>query len=77
MDAILQNVRKSFGPSTPFFQSLSLYLPTTMGELYRRDDRYSMPEDNICVVTQTVMITNQSVEGNKPLGKKPSESKEG
>ena len=49
----------------------------TMEELYRRANRYSTLEDNICEVTQTVMITNQSVEGNKPPGKKLSKSKEG
>ena len=36
-----------------------------------------MLEDNIRAVTQIVMITNQSAGGNKPPGKKPSESKEG
>ena len=48
-----------------------------MEELYRRADRYSMLEDNICAATQTVMIISQSAEGNKPPRKKPSESKEG
>ena len=48
-----------------------------MEELYRRADRYSMLEDNIRGATQTVMITNQSVEGNKLPGKKPFEFKEG
>ena len=48
-----------------------------MEELYRQDDKYSMLEDNIHVATQTVMIINKLAEGNKPPGKKPSESKEG
>ena len=77
MDAVLQNFRKSFRPSTPFFQSLPLDLPTTMEELYRRADKYLMLENNICAAAQTVMIINQSVEENKPSGKKLSESKEG
>ena len=77
MDLVLQNFRKSFEPSTPFFQSLSLDPPATMEELYRRADRYSMLEDNIHAATHTVMITNQSTEGNKPPGKKPTKSKEG
>ena len=51
MDAILQNFRRSFGPSNPFFQSLSLNPSATMEELYRRADRYSMLEDNICATT--------------------------
>ena len=77
MDAVLQNFRRSFGPSTPFFQSLSLDPPATMEELYKLANRYSMLEDNIRAATQSVMITNQSTKGNKPLGKKPFESKEG
>ena len=48
-----------------------------MEELYRRTDKYLMLEDNIRAATQTVMITNQLAKGNKPSGKKPSESKEG
>ena len=76
MDVILQNFRRSFGPSTPFFQSLSLDPPKTMEKLYRWADKYSMLEDNIRITAQTVMITNQSAEGHKPFGKKPSESKE-
>ena len=77
MDAVLQNFRRSFRPSTPFFHSLSLEPPVTMEELYRRADKYSTLEDNIRTVAQTVMITNQSAEGNKPSEKKPFEPKEG
>ena len=51
MDAVLQNFRKSFAPSTPFFHLLSLDPLTTMEELYRRADRYSTLEDNIHAVT--------------------------
>ena len=76
MDAVLQNFRRSFGPSTPFFQSLSLYPPATMEELYRREDRYSMLEDNIHAAAQTIIITNRSAEGNKSSRKKSSKSKE-
>ena len=36
-----------------------------------------MLEDNVCAVTQIVMITSQPIEGHKPFGKKPSESKGG
>ena len=77
MDVVLQNFRRSFGPLTPFFHSLSLDPPEIMEELYKRANRYSMLEDNIRVVTQTVMITNQSVEKDKPVGNKSSMSKEG
>ena len=71
MDVVLQNFRRSFAPSTPFFHSLSLEPPAIMEELYRRADRYSALEDNIRAATQTVMITS------KPKGKKPLEPKEG
>ena len=47
MDAVLQNFRRSFGSTTPFFQSLSLDPPATMEELYRRANKFSTLEDNI------------------------------
>ena len=72
MDAVLQNFRRSFGPTTPFFQSLSLDPPVTMEELYRRADKFSTLEDNIRAASQTVMITAQN---NKPAAKGPSEQK--
>ena len=62
MDAVLQNLRKIFGPSTPFFESLSLDPPKTMEELYRQADKYSMLEDNVRAATQTIMITSQPAE---------------
>ena len=77
MDAFLQNFRRSFGPSTPFFHSLSLDPPVTMEELYRRADRYSRLEDNIHAATQSVTITSKPAESNKPERKKLFESKEG
>ena len=77
MDTVLQNFKRSFGPSTPSFHSLSLDPPTTMEELYRRADRYSTLEDNIHAATQTVMITSKPAESNKPEGRKLFEPKEG
>ena len=72
MDAVLQNLRRSFGPTTPFFQSLSLDPPATMEELYRRADKCSTLEDNIRAASQTVMITAQN---SKPTAKGESEQK--
>ena len=46
-------------------------------ELYKLVDRYSMFEDNIRAAAQTIIITSQSAEGNKPPGKQRSKSKEG
>ena len=72
MDAVLKNLRRSFGSITPFFQSLSLDSPVTMEELYRRADKFSTLEDNIRAASQTVMIITQN---NKPATKGPSEKK--
>ena len=72
MDAVLQNFRRSFRPTTPFFQSLSLDPLATMEELYRRADKFSMLEDNIRAASQTVMITAQNT---KPAARSPSEQK--
>ena len=77
MDVVLQNFRRSFGPSTPFFHSLSLDLLTTMEQLYRRAYRYSTLEDNIHSATQIVMIISKPAKSNKPKGKKLSQLKEG
>ena len=60
MDVVMQNFRRSFGPTTPFFQSLSLDPPVTMEELYQREDKLFALEDNIWATSQTVMITVQS-----------------
>ena len=72
MDTVLQNFRRSFGPITPFFQSLSLDPPLTMEELYRWEDRYSTLEDNIWAASQTVMITAHNT---KPAKKGQLEEK--
>ena len=57
MDAVLQNFRRSFGPTTPFFQSLSLDPSATMEELYQRVDKFSTLEDNIRAASQIIMTT--------------------
>ena len=72
MDAVLQNFRRSFRPTTPFFHSLSMDPPVTMEELYRQTDKYSTLEDNIRAASQTVMITAQS---SKPTTKGQSKQK--
>ena len=76
MDVVLQNFKRSFKSSTLFFQLLSLDPPAMREELYKWAYRYSILEDNIRAATQTVMITSQSLEGNKMSGKRPSKSKE-
>ena len=77
IDIVLQNFRRNFVPSTIFFHSLSLDPPATMEEFYKRADRYSMLEDNICAATQTVMITSKPDGSSKVEGKKPLKPGEG
>ena len=72
MGAVLQNFRRSFVMTTPFFQSLSLDPPVTTEELYRRADKFSTLEDKIMAASQTVMITTHN---NKPAAKGPSKQK--
>ena len=72
MDTVLQNFQRSFGPTTPFFHSLSLDPLATMEELYRQVDKYSTLEDDIRAASQTVMITAQSI---KPTTKGQSEQR--
>ena len=77
MDVVLQNFRRNFASSTPFFHSLSLNPSAIMKELYKRADRYSTLEDNIRATTQTVMITSKPIGSSKPEGKKLPEPREG
>ena len=72
MDAVLQNFRRSFGLTTPFFHLLSLDPLVIMEELYRRADKYLTVEYNIWATSQTMMITAQS---GKPTTKGQSEPK--
>ena len=72
MDAVLQNFRRSFGPTTPLFQYLSLDPLVTMEKLYRLADKFSTLEDTIRAASQTMMITAQN---SKPTVKGPTEQK--
>ena len=77
MDAVLQNFRKSFASSTPFFHSLYLDPLAIIEELYIWVDKYSTLEDNIRAATQIVMINSKLAENSKPEGKKPLEFGQG
>ncbi|RVW31155.1 hypothetical protein CK203_108452 [Vitis vinifera] len=46
MDAVLQIFKRSICPGTPFFESLAKKPPTTMDDLFRRANKYSMLEDD-------------------------------
>ncbi|RVW81072.1 hypothetical protein CK203_045368 [Vitis vinifera] len=52
MDAVLQIFKRSICPGTPFFESLAKKPPTTMDDLFRRANKYSMLEDDVRAATQ-------------------------
>ncbi|RVW87979.1 hypothetical protein CK203_033900 [Vitis vinifera] len=47
MDAVLQIFKRSICPGTPFFELLAKKPPTTMDDLFRRANKYSMLEDDV------------------------------
>ena len=52
MDAVLQIFKRSICPGTPFFESLAKKPPTTMNDLFKRANKYSMLEDDVRAATQ-------------------------
>nr|CAN60477.1 hypothetical protein VITISV_014549 [Vitis vinifera] len=50
-----QIFKRSICPGTPFFESLAKKPPTTMDELFRRANKYSMLEDDVRAATQQVL----------------------
>ncbi|RVW21318.1 hypothetical protein CK203_114346 [Vitis vinifera] len=82
MDAVLQIFKRSICPGTPFFESLAKNPPTTMDDLFRRANKYSMLEDDVRAATQQVLVVGRparnSMEGsNKPPDRpKPSDRKQ-
>ncbi|RVW17961.1 hypothetical protein CK203_115307 [Vitis vinifera] len=52
MDAVLQIFKPSICLGTPFFESLAKKPPTTMDDLFRQTNKYSMLEDDVRAATQ-------------------------
>ncbi|RVW23900.1 hypothetical protein CK203_094674 [Vitis vinifera] len=59
MDAVLQIFKRSICPGTPFFESLAKKPPTTMDDLFRRANKYSMLEDDVRAATQQVLVAGR------------------
>ncbi|KAL6342467.1 hypothetical protein AAG906_011157 [Vitis piasezkii] len=53
MDAVLQIFKRSICPGTPFFESLAKKPPTTMDDLFRRANKYSMLENDVRATTRS------------------------
>lgn len=72
MDAVLQTFKRSICPGTPFFESLAKKLPTTMDNLFRLANKYSMLEDDVRAATQQILVAGQSVRNDAVRDFKPS-----
>ncbi|RVX00668.1 hypothetical protein CK203_030340 [Vitis vinifera] len=64
MDAVLQIFKRSICPGTPFFESLAKKPPTTMDDLFRRANKYSMLEDDVVAATQQVLVAGRASRDN-------------
>nr|CAN72341.1 hypothetical protein VITISV_025653 [Vitis vinifera] len=60
MDVVLQIFKRSICPGTPFFESLAKKPLTTMDDLSRRANKYSMLEDDVRAATQQVLVAGQA-----------------
>nr|CAN80938.1 hypothetical protein VITISV_035835 [Vitis vinifera] len=60
MDAVLQIFKRDICPGTPFFESLVKKPPTTMDDLFKRANKYSMLEDDVRAATQQVLVAGQA-----------------
>nr|CAN75943.1 hypothetical protein VITISV_016460 [Vitis vinifera] len=73
MDAVLQIFKRSICPGTPFFESLAKKPPTTMDDLFRRANKYSMLEDDVRAATQQVLVAGRASRDNADRHAKPPE----
>nr|CAN65131.1 hypothetical protein VITISV_005198 [Vitis vinifera] len=71
MDVVLQIFKRSICPGTPFFESLAKKPPTTMDDLFRRANKYSMLEDDVRAATQQVLVDGQASRSGTERSAKP------
>ncbi|RVX00894.1 Transposon Ty3-I Gag-Pol polyprotein [Vitis vinifera] len=71
MNVVLQIFKRSICPGTPFFESLAKKLPTTMDDLFRRANKYSMLEDDVRAATQQVLVVGRPSRGDAERNAKP------
>ncbi|RVW28344.1 hypothetical protein CK203_099749 [Vitis vinifera] len=68
---VLQIFKRSICPGTPFFESLAKKPPTTMDDLFRRANKYSMLEDDVRAATQQVLVAGRPARNNTEGSNKP------
>lgn len=56
MDVVLQIFKQNICSGTPFFESLTKKPPTTMDDLFRRANKYSMLENDVRATTQQILV---------------------
>nr|CAN81438.1 hypothetical protein VITISV_014972 [Vitis vinifera] len=66
IDAVLQIFKRSICPGTPFFESLAKKPTTTMDDLFRRANKYSMLEYDVRAATQQILVTGQAARCDGP-----------
>ena len=71
MDAVLQIFKQSICPGTPFFESRAKKPPTTMDDLFRRTNKYSILEDDVRAATQQILVTGQPARNYVARSSKP------
>lgn len=72
MDVILQIFKRNINLGTPFFKSLMKKTSTTMDDLFRLVDKYSMLEDDVWAASQQVLVTNYLTNNVKAGSSTPS-----
>ncbi|RVW12559.1 hypothetical protein CK203_008912 [Vitis vinifera] len=65
------DLQESICPGTPFFESLAKKPPTTMDDLFRRANKYSMLEDDVRAATQQVLVAGRASRDNADRHAKP------
>ena len=70
MNVILQIFKRSIGLGMPFFEYFVKKPPTTIEDLFRRADKYSMFEDDVQPATQHVLVTNRPTKDDEAKSSK-------
>ena len=71
VDVVLQIFKRSLCPGTLFFESLANKPPTTMDDLIRHANKYSMLEDDVRAATQQILVTGQTSRSGAERSTKP------
>ena len=72
MDVVLQIFKRSICLGTSFYESLPKKTLTTMDDLFRRANKYSILEDDVYTATQQILVTGRLVKNDAVRNFKPS-----